>query len=78
MNKVPVCANCEHLMSHLHRKRCTRFYCGHKAIGSDSYNSIGAVIYALPEYVSQPTIKTYPKWCPLRSGGAKHGEDQRD
>lgn len=32
-----------------------------------SNNSIGATIYALPEYVSRPTIKTSPKWCPLRS-----------
>lgn len=67
---IPVCANCEHLMSYLHRKRYTKFCCGHKAINEVvSNNSIGATIYALPEYVGGPTIKTSPKWCPLRSGG---------
>ena len=72
MSKVPVCADCEHLMSYLHRKRCTKFCCGHKAINneiSNNYHQIGATIYAMPEYVSRPTIKTSPKWCPLRSGG---------
>lgn len=76
---IPVCANCEHLMSYLYRKRCTKFCCGHKAINEvTSSNSIGATIYALPEYVRRPTIKTSPKWCPLRSGGENRGEDQRN
>lgn len=77
---VPVCADCEHLMSYLYRKRYTKFCCGHKEINNVILNNfIGETIYALPEYVYGPTIKTSPKWCPLRSGGKeKRGEDRRN
>lgn len=70
---VPVCADCEHLMSYLYRKRYTKFCCGHKEINNVILNNfIGETIYALPEYVYGPTIKTSPKWCPLRSGGKRN------
>lgn len=70
---IPVCANCQYLMRYLYRKRCTKFCCGHEEINKViSDNSIGATIYALPECVRRPTIKTSPKWCPLRSKGGKN------
>lgn len=76
MRDVPKCANCKHVVTYqtygAQRKQC---YCEHPK-ARDVYKKYGlkgdpTFIGFSSKYNSMPTIKTSPRWCPLRISNFK-------
>lgn len=64
MNKItPKCVSCKHCHFELGNGNPNRYYCVHPTIMAGMGNRM---VCRTERYSTEITIKTSPRWCPLR------------